>query len=352
MGKMKELQIETQNLARDWEGLVEDILSQPAVGSAVALKPDEMPATEDEYEQFRLVPDLRFQPLGLDHSVAIEIRMFRWHRDWHQRISDSIAHMHEILSSDEFDRGIIVTTVDLPDNLRTQLYSPEDRRVEVWGVEKLRELAEGNDALSSILDELLSETILDDDLRGPLKMDPELRQGRMLADKLRQTPAGLKGWRDFELLTEEAIRLLFGRDLSNINAQQRTDDGLNRMDLIGRIKTEGGSFWAMVASDFSTRYVVFDAKNSHDPITQQEIQITEKYLFARGLRTFAVVIARNGADQGASKLVETQLRENGKFILVITLAELCAMLEGADVGEAPENLLFERMDYVLMRMGR
>lgn len=57
---MKELQLETQNLARDWEGLVEDILSQPAVGSAVALKPDETPATENEYEQFRLVPDLRF----------------------------------------------------------------------------------------------------------------------------------------------------------------------------------------------------------------------------------------------------------------------------------------------------
>ena len=35
LGKMKELQIETQNLARDWEGLVEDILSQPAVRAAV-----------------------------------------------------------------------------------------------------------------------------------------------------------------------------------------------------------------------------------------------------------------------------------------------------------------------------
>ncbi len=56
--------------------------------------------------------------------------------------------------------------------------------MEVWGLEKLRELAEGNDALSGILDELLSETILDDDLRGPLKMDRELRQGRMLSDKL------------------------------------------------------------------------------------------------------------------------------------------------------------------------
>lgn len=352
MGKMKELQIETQNLGRDWEGLVERILNQPAVGSAAALKPDEMPSSQEEYEELRLVPDLRFQPVAAEHCIAVEVRMFRWHSEWHQRISDSVAHMHEILRSGGFDRGIVVTTIDLPDNLLAQLISPGDRSVEVWGIGKLRELADGNATLSDALDELLSETILDDDLRGPLKMSPELGRGRLLSNKLRQTPAGLKGWRHFELLCEEAVRMLFGRDLSNITAQQRTDDGLNRMDLIGRIKNEGTSFWSMVASDFSIRYVVFDAKNSQGPITQQEIQITEKYLFGKGLRTFAVVIARNGADEGSSKLVETQLRENGKFILVITMADLCAMLEGADVGEAPENLLFEKMDKVLMRMGR
>ncbi len=37
----------------------------------------------------------------------------------------------------------------------------------------------------------------------------------------------------------------------------------------------------MIASDFSTRYIVFDAKNSNEPITQSEIQITEKYLFSK-----------------------------------------------------------------------
>jgi len=154
------------------------------------------------------------------------------------------------------------------------------------------------------------------------------------------------------LLREEAIRLLFGRELLNLTAQLRTDDGLNRMDLVGRIKSEGSSFWSMIASDFSTRYIVFDAKNFEEPITQSEIQITEKYLFAKGLRTVAVVIARNGADRNAWKLAETQLRENGKFIMVITLADLCSMLEGADAGDPPENLLFQRMDEMLMRMGR
>lgn len=216
---MKDLQIETQNLAQDWEALVESILNQPAVGSAVALKPDEMPSSQEEYEDLRLVPDLSFQSVMAEHRTAVEIRMFRWHSEWHQRISDSIAHMHNILRSGGYDRGIVVTTIDLPDSLLTQLLSPGDRSIEVWGIGKLRELSDGNDALSNALDELLSETILDDDLRGPLKISPELRQGRLLANKLRQTPAGLRGWRDFELLSEEAVRMLFGRDLSNITAQ-------------------------------------------------------------------------------------------------------------------------------------
>ncbi len=38
--------------------------------------------------------------------------------------------------------------------------------------------------------------------------------------------------------------------------------------------------------------------------------------------------------------------------MVITLSDLCAMLEGADLGDPPENLLFQRMDEMLMRMGR
>lgn len=124
------------------------------------------------------------------------------------------------------------------------------------------------------------------------------------------------------------------------------------MDLIDRIKSDRGSFWSMIAADFSSRYVVFDAKNYREPISQAEIQITEKYLFSKGLRTVAIVVARSGADESARKSAETILRENGKFILVINLDDLCRMLIGADAGDPPENLLFARMDEMLMQMGR
>ncbi|MGO7015419.1 hypothetical protein [Rhizobium leguminosarum] len=352
MGKMKELQIETNNLARDWESLLENILNQKEIGEATLLKPDDGPTSQEEWESYRSIPDLRFRPKDSKFRAAVEIKMFRWQSDWRHRVADAISHMQQILATHDFERGIVILTLDLPDNTLAQLVSPASSGIEIWGISKLRELVEENDELSDDLEELIAETILDDSIRGPIRIEPEARQGSLLATRLRKSAPGSAGWREFELLSEEAIRLLFGRELLNLTAQQRTDDGLNRMDLVGRIKSEGSSFWSMVASDFSTRYIVFDAKNSQEPITQTEIQITEKYLFAKGLRTVAVVIARNGADQNASKLAETQLRENGKFIMVITLSDLCAMLEGADLGDPPENLLFQRMDEMLMRMGR
>ncbi|MGO7655486.1 hypothetical protein ACC702_24735 [Rhizobium ruizarguesonis] len=137
------------------------------------------------------------------------------------------------------------------------------------------------------------------------------------------------------MLSEEAVRLLFARELLNLTAQQRTDDGLNRMDFVGRIRSEG--FWSMIASDFSTRYIVFDAKSSQEPITQSEVH--RKIPVFKGLRTVAGDCTQR-ADKNAVKLAETQLHENGKFIMVITLSDLCAMLEGVDAGDPPENLLF------------
>ena len=95
MGRMKDLQIETRNLAQDWEGLVERILKQAAIGSAASLRPDEQPSSAEEYEELRLIPDLDFRPITSAYHAAVEVRMFRWHNEWHQRISDSIAHMRD-----------------------------------------------------------------------------------------------------------------------------------------------------------------------------------------------------------------------------------------------------------------
>lgn len=170
--------------------------------------------------------------------------------------------------------------------------------------------------------------------------------------RLRATSPGRPGWQAFESACYEAIRHLFGRELHNLLTQHRTDDGLNRMDLIGRIRSGQQSFWAMIASDFSTRYIVFDAKNYVAPIDQDAVHTTAKYLMHRALRTFAIIIARDGASPQAMQVAAGGLREDGKFILVISMADVCSMLEGDDRGDPPENRLFEKLDEVLMSLGR
>jgi hypothetical protein len=195
-----------------------------------ALKPDEGPSSQEEWESFRLVPDLQFQPKGTKLKAAIEIKMFRWQSDWLHRVADAISHMQEILATRDFERGIVILTLDVSDEILTQLGSTPSSGIEIWGIGKLRELAEGSDELADGLEDLITQTILDDNIRGPIRIETELRQGSLLASKLRQSAPGTAGWREFELLSEEAVRLLFGRELLNLTAQQRTDDGLNRMD--------------------------------------------------------------------------------------------------------------------------
>jgi len=46
------------------------------------------------------------------------------------------------------------------------------------------------------------------------------------------------------------------------------------------------------------------------------------------------------------------LHEQGKLILLLTMNELCTMLERFDQGDATENTLYQKMDDLLMGLGR
>ncbi len=352
MGSMSDLHIETMTLARDWVHLVANILSQPHIGSANLLKPDEPPEDEESWNMARRIPDLQFRPATSQEKVAVEFRMFRWQNDWRRRLSDSISHMHEILDTGRFARGIVALSIELTETDRSHFAAITGPSIEIWDLLRLGEMADDDPVLAEDLENLVSETLLDGSFAVRSSQPGASGKGAEIARMLRASQPGRHGWRDFEAGCEQAIRYLFANELQNPTAQQRSDDGLDRMDLICRIRPDGSSFWTMMAADFSTRYVVFDAKNYSDPIGPNEITTTAKYLFRNGLRTVAIVIAREGATDMAKSASAGILREDGKFVMVISLGDLCAMLEGADGGEAPENLLYARMDELLMGMGR
>lgn len=125
-----------------------------------------------------------------------------------------------------FERGIVILSIDPPADELAGLASD---KVEISGLSKLRVLAGEDDELREALESLVSETVLDPDVVGRQKTEPGSPEGRLLVDDLQRSEPGKPGWREFERLCEHAIKHLFGREFSNLKAQLRTLDGLNRM---------------------------------------------------------------------------------------------------------------------------
>lgn len=351
MSKMSELHIESMNLEIDWRHLLAAIL-QRSGDQATVMKPDLGPADEEEWEQMRFVPDIVLTPSAGGRPVAVEFKMFRWRSDLRRRISDAVAYMQELLGQGGYDRGAIIIPFEMEQDDALTFKNISGPSIDLWDLKYLRALTATDPGLLDQLEQIASETDLDDGRPIISTRSANLKRGTIIAKKLRTTPAGKVGWKKFEEICHEAIQFLFSHKLQKLVPQRNTYDGLHRMDLIGRIRLERESFWSMLASDFSSRYVVFEAKNYAKPIGQNEIDTTSKYLFRAGLRTVAIVIAREGASEHAISASAGHLRENRKFIMVISMNDMCKMLEGADAGDPPENVLFDRMDETLMSMGR
>jgi hypothetical protein len=302
------------------------------------------------------VPDLSFSPSNGSGRTAVSLKLYRWPSISHESISNSVHHLSQILDAGGYEKGIVLFTVPMSGRHK----SFETENVSIWDLDRLRELASKDEALLERLDDLVSQTTVDGQpypIAYPPEDEPGVRvrhvgKGAKLAEALRGTAGGPDGWREYEELCEHAIKLLFKSKIAGWKTQNSTTDGLNRMDMIGRITQGAHSFWSMIQTDFQTRYVVFEAKNSNKPISQEQVWTTEKYLFTKGLRSVAVIMARSEISSGARKAAEGVLRENGKLILFLTLGDLCSMLEELDRGDDPDNLLFSKMDQMLMEMGR
>lgn len=352
MGSMKDIHIETLGLTRDWHDLIAQILSQPHVGKALRMRPDEEPDDEESWQEFRLIPDLVFTPIDGSAPLAVEFKMFRWQSEWRRRVRDAIAHMREILEQGRQTHGIIILSRAVEEPVLAELKAQAGDRIDIWPLQRLQELARADDALDEQLWSLVMDTVIDSAPSTPPIEATDQPKGTAIAAKLRATVAGQPGWQAFELACADAVKFLFGRELHRPTAQKRSGDGLHRMDLICRIRSESNSFWSMISSDFSTRYVVFDAKNYEAPIGQDQVELTKKYLFNGGLRTVAILLARDGGSDNARIAAEQILREDRKLVLIVSMSELCAMLEGTDAGNPPENFMFEKVDEMLMGMGR
>lgn len=122
-----------------------------------------------------------------------------------------------------------------------------------------------------------------------------------------------------------------------------------RFDLLCRIKDGNQkTFWSILERYFNSKYVIFEFKNYNEPITQKEIYTTERYLYAKALRSVAIIVSANGYEENAYWATKGSLRENGKLIMLFDSGDLIAMNKMKMEQEDPANYLLDKLDNLLL----
>lgn len=177
-------------------------------------------------------------------------------------------------------------------------------------------------------------------------------KGSELCRKINGVRPGKEQSRKFELKSIEILKYLFESELELWEDQNETEDTLHKFDLLCRVRPSSKNFWQELLDDFNSRYVVFEFKNYTSQISQGQIYSTEKYLYKTALRSVSFIIARNDANKNAYKAASGALKEHGKLIIILTLNDLCEMLDMKDDGNDPAEILRNKIDEILIKMTR
>lgn len=307
-------------------------------------------------------PDLTVLPPRSDDPIAVELKLHRSDQVPIALLRNASDLLDRMVQEGAAARGLLIITQPVQK-------SDWDRAVtsdhELWDLEILAEQARQFPDLWNDFVELVRTTQVGtlwtpsipsaiSELANEMSDIPELGTGSRLANQLEASRAGRneRAAQHFEELCQQSLELIYGNDFAGWKKQASIEDGYQRLDLIARLVPERGSFWATLASDFRTRYVIFEFKNHSNPITQDEVYTTEKYLFTAAMRSVAIIIARKGDKESARRAMRGALREQGKLIICISMAELCSLLRRWDNGDDPTALLLQRIDEMLISIAR
>lgn len=308
---------------------------------------------------------------------AIEVKHYRTARARPALVEAAAVRLVTNAEEEGLKKVILVVSSFLDESFREDLQARLG--VNVLDAKGLREIASRNSVLLERLESMLVVDQFTDDLirreifsdrsginsgdgilfrhMVPLERIPVGRGapldeggGDLCADLHKISP-GKKHAGRYEKWCERAIRYIFPNDLEGWHSQKGTEDGLNRFDLICRIKPVS-DFWKFLMEHLDSRYVLFEFKNYRELVGQREVLTTEKYLFEKGLRKVALMLTRNGGNGSAIAMAQGAMREHGKLMIILDDKDLCHMLKMKDEGEDASDFLFEKADQFLVSLPR
>lgn len=242
--------------------------------------------------------------------------------------------------------------------------------IEIWDISNILYLCSENKELTELLISVLPYSVAELESEKPLNndsiyydknfyydkdnsFDNKISMVDTYKDRLENCKFGKRNNADkeYEKICNDIIIYLFRSEFYKISSQHQTEDKMFRMDLLCSLKgtTE---FWKFLVNFYKTKFVVFEYKNYSENVTQNDIYVTEKYLFSVALRNVAFIISRKGFDKNARNAALGSLREHGYLIIDLTAEDLIKMIEMKENSEEPSDYLLDKVENLLMAVSK
>lgn len=169
----------------------------------------------------------------------------------------------------------------------------------------------------------------------------------ILISRLQNCQPGNKESAVYETVCSDIIDHLFSSSLHQSHRQHTTTDAMFRMDLQCAHK-RNTEFWQFVYEEYKCRIAVFEFKNYSDPIDQNLVYTTQKYLNPKLFRTVAFIVSRKGFSPHAREAAKRLLMDYNQLIIDLTDKDLVAMLEMKKCGEDPSEYLMRKVELMFM----
>lgn len=231
-------------------------------------------------------------------------------------------------SVDMFEKTIFITNIAYKDTFVSPFTNKFGENLNIISLENLLYLCKDNEKLKS---ELLSFIKHSTEDITPLPLDKNIEvllsgckviqtespKPISFKEKLESIKPGKKDFKKFEDFCEEFVNTIFQDNIENVIPQRRGNKYLFRYDLISSIKEDPKSFWKFIYEKYNSWFILFECKNYNEKITQEQIYLTERYLYSTTLRNVAIILTRKGLDKNALLATQDILKEHGKLILVL-----------------------------------
>lgn len=145
--------------------------------------------------------------------------------------------------------------------------------------------------------------------------------------KLNSIPYGRHGWSDYEDIVCNIFKgCLHPKYISEPMTQEVSPNPDFRRDIILPL-TFDGSFWHYLSVVYKGSLIIAECKNYTDPITQDEVTTTLKYVTRPAVSNLAFIVSRKGPNKEAFQLAIDFYKTMNKLFIFLDDKNLIDMID-------------------------